>query len=194
MTRTCANPRCEAPLAGVRRAQTKTCSDRCRMALSRVRRSSAVPARLRTADRWVTHDDAKRPLTPAGTPASSTDPATWSKYASVRSRARKGLVLNGDGIVCIDLDHCLDTEGAPSPLARAVLDRCPPTYIEVSPSGDGLHVWGLGEVARGRRMRRRGGDVEVYGTGRYITVTGRPFEASPAALGDLSGVIRWLTT
>jgi hypothetical protein len=43
-------------------------------------------------------------------------------------------------------------------------------------------------------MRRRGGPVEVYGAGRFMTVTGRPHGGAPAVLGDLSGVIRWLTT
>ncbi|MDT0302913.1 bifunctional DNA primase/polymerase [Streptomonospora wellingtoniae] len=164
------------------------------MAVSRARAQAAFPAQLREADRWVTHDEAKRPLTPDGGPASATDPATWSPYARVRSRARRGFVLAGDGIVCIDLDHCIGAGGELSPLAQALLERCPPTYIEVSPSGDGLHVWGRGEVVRGRRMRRRGGPVELYGSGRYITVTGKPHGGAPAVLGDLSGAIRWLTT
>lgn len=164
------------------------------MAAHRARKKTVLPAELRETDRWVTHDESKRPTTPEGAPASSTDSSTWSPYSKVRARERRGFVLNGDGIVCIDLDHCLTPDGALAPLARAVLERCPLTYVEVSPSGDGLHVWGRGDVAQGRRLRRRGGDVEVYGTARYMTVTGRPFESSPAVLGDLSGVIRWLMT
>ncbi|PRX95585.1 bifunctional DNA primase/polymerase [Allonocardiopsis opalescens] len=194
MSRTCANPRCGAPLGGTRRAQTTTCSNRCRMALSRARRASTVPAELRERDRWVLHDAAKAPRTPGGAPASVTDPATWSRFSTVRSRPRRGFVLDGDGIVCIDLDDCLDAGGALSPLATALLRRCPPTYVEVSPSGRGLHVWGRGEVARGRRLRRGGGKAEIYGAGRYITVTGRPHGGAPSVLGDLSGVIRWLLT
>lgn len=190
----CAREGCDERLPVLARSDARFCSTRCRVAAHRSRHTSTIPSELRDADRWVTHDQAKRPLQPSGAPASSTDPATWSPYSAVRSRARRGFVLDGDGIVCIDLDHCLPPDGTLSPLARAVLDRCPPTYVEVSPSGDGLHVWGRGDVVHGRRMRRRDGSVELYGTGRYITVTGRRHGDARAVLGDLSGVIRWLTT
>jgi len=189
----CERDDCRERLRATARSVARFCSTRCRVAVHRARAKTLLPAELRTADRWVTHDEDKRPRRLDGSPASSTDPSTWTTYTAVRQRARRGFVLSGDGIVCIDLDHCL-TDGALSPLAAALLDRCPPTYVEVSPSGDGLHVWGYGDVPHGRRMRRNGGPVEVYGTGRYITITGRPHQSAPAALGDLSGVIRWLTT
>ena len=99
-----------------------------------------------------------------------------------------GFVLNGDGIVCLDLDHCLD--GGLSDLAARVLELAGPTYVEVSPSGDGLHVWGYGEIGRGRRV----GGVEAYGTGRYLTVTGKPFDGSVSRLGDLSAVLEVIET
>jgi primase-polymerase (primpol)-like protein len=130
------------------------------------------------------------PLTAAGAAASSTDPATWSQHADVRRFERRGFVLNGDGIVCIDLDHCL-IEGRLTDMARRLLEQLPRTYIEVSPSGDGLHVWGRGQVMQGRCLP---GGVEVYGTGRFMTVTGRRFGRCPAVLGDLSGVLAELMT
>lgn len=102
---------------------------------------------------------------------------------------RKGFVLNGDGIVCLDLDHCL-LDGELTGRAAEILARCPSTYVEVSLSGTGLHVWGRGEVPKGRRLR----GVEVYGTGRYIAVTGKRFGRCSSVLGDLSGVVAWLLT
>lgn len=125
-------------------------------------------------------------------PASSTNPATWSTYRTVnRSRAGAGLgfVLTAeDRVVCIDLDHAL-VDGVLAPWARRIVDRVPDTYIEVSPSGAGLHVWGYGVVGRGRRMRKGESSVEVYDRGRYITVTREPFENAPSVLADLSKVI-----
>lgn len=131
----------------------------------------------------------KRPLTTTGAPASSTDPTTWSDFdeaATSEVGAGLGFVLNGDGIICVDLDHCLDGRGRPTPEVAELLEQLPPTYVEVSPSGDGLHVWGLGDVPRGRRTA----GFEVYGTGRYITITAKRYRHAPASLADLTA---WLS-
>jgi len=143
----------------------------------------------------VRYSPRKVPLTTAGRAASSTDPATWTSYRKVgesKVGCGVGFVLNGDGIACIDLDHCL-AGGRLAPWARRILEMLPATYVEVSPSGDGLHVWGLGRLDRGRKVKVDSGSVELYGTDRYITVTGRRFEDSPSRLGDISGVLAALT-
>lgn len=175
--------RCRGELPVRARKGTRFCSTRCRVAAHR----SGVPTELRELDRWVTYSPAKVPLTPRGRPASVTNPKTWSPHAAVAPLDRHGFVLNGDGIVCLDLDHCL-IDGALTERARAILDRCPRTYVEVSPSGMGLHVWGRGQIERGRKLA----DVEVYGDGRYITITGRRYEGSGSTLGDLADVLGWL--
>lgn len=131
------------------------------------------------------------PVTADGQAASATDAATWCAYrVAARSRAGVGLgfVLTGDGIACIDLDHCL-VGGAVAAWAQTVLDRLPDTYVEVSPSGEGLHVFGFAEVGRGRHVRLPGGRAEVYGTGRYIAVTGERHGDAPARLADISELI-----
>lgn len=131
------------------------------------------------------HSKRKVPIRPSGRVASSTDPATWVTYDEARKANRPGIgfVLNADGIVCVDLDHCLDGDVL-ADWAQRILDRTPATYVEVSPSGTGLHIWGRGTVVRGRRTAHG----EVYGTGRYITVTGRPFRSAPSTLADISAV------
>jgi primase-polymerase (primpol)-like protein len=98
-----------------------------------------------------------------------------------------GFVLNGDGIVCIDLDHCFD--GVPSVQAQAVLDLFPDTYVEVSPSGTGLHIWGFAPLLKGRRFTLNGLSVEVYPSGRYMTVTGNAVNSSSFADLDLSQIL-----
>lgn len=131
-------------------------------------------------------------MTTDGEPASSTDPSTWSTYADARrSTVGTGLgcVLTGDGVVCIDLDHCLDADGRPAPWVADILARTPATWVEVSPSGDGLHIWGRADVADGRRLRADGRHIEIYGSGRYITVTGRRYEDAPNELADMGALI-----
>ena len=188
-----ATPRCEhcdgpMPLLS-RPSLARFCSGRCRTAAHRARRR--LPTEMTRRDRWVRRTPRKVPITCDGKAASSTDPATWCSYRdAVRSRAGVGLgfVLAGDGIACVDLDHCL-IEGRVAPWAQAILDRFPATYVEVSPSGDGLHVFGLAEVGRGRRLRVDGGQVEVYDRGRYMTVTRERFGGCPAVLADISEAV-----
>jgi primase-polymerase (primpol)-like protein len=95
-----------------------------------------------------------------------------------------GFVLNGDGIACVDLDHCIDG-GVLAPWAQLILDRTPATYVEVSPSGTGLHIFGFAHVGLGRNK----GGVEFYDRGRYMTVTGKRWGKAPRALADISGLI-----
>jgi primase-polymerase (primpol)-like protein len=160
------------------------------MAACRARRT--IPAELTARPRWVRRTAAKVPLTVGGATASSTDPATWSRHAEAsRSTAGAGLgfVLNDDGIACVDLDHCL-SGGELAPWARRVLDLAGPTWVERSVSGDGLHIWGLGSLPHGRRIPLDGGGTaELYGTGRYIAVTGETWGDTPRRLGDLRDLI-----
>lgn len=182
---------CNGPLPTIARRHARTCSTRCRVAKHR---ANQPPKALTQRDRWVRWDlrlvrrkKTKVPLTVASRAASSTNPATWSSYREVRQSTVGtgiGFVLNGDGIVCLDLDHCL-IDGEPTTAAADLLATLPPTYIEVSPSGDGLHVWGTGQLAHGRRTKVGGTAVEAYATGRYMTVTGKRW-SSTAHFADLS--------
>ncbi|CAL9592951.1 hypothetical protein SUDANB1_05262 [Streptomyces sp. enrichment culture] len=175
------------------RAHAKSCSPRCRQRRSRARRS--IPSELTRRPRWIRRTARKVPLTVHGEAASSTDPSTWSRYAyAAASTAGVGLgfVLDGDGVVCLDLDHCLDADGAVAGWAQNVLDAVgDSTWVEVSASGDGLHVWGRGRLPgdAGRRLRLGDGTVEVYAIGRYIAVTGQTWGDTPRRLGDLQHVI-----
>lgn len=141
--------------------------------------------------RWVRRQG-KRPLTAAGWSASSTNSKTWDTYEAVQASVKGdgfGFMLGG-GIGCIDLDHCLEG-GVLAGWAREIVDRCPPTFIEVSASGTGLHVFGLLDEAPGRGQR--GGDgIEFYSAGRFIAVTGDRFDGCVNVLADLSEVVKTL--
>lgn len=172
------------------RTHARFCAARCRAAAARRRRT--IPTELTRRPRWVRRSARKVPLTVGGSVASSTDPSTWSRHrdaAASSAGCGLGFVLDGDGVVCLDLDHCLDKDGAPLPWAQTILTAAGDTWVEVSRSGDGLHVWGLGSLESGRRITFNGGSVELYADGRYIAVTGRTFGDTPRRLGGLQHVI-----
>jgi putative DNA primase/helicase len=107
--------------------------------------------------------------------ASSTDPETWADFALAHhvflaSSAYDGIGFAlGDGWVGIDLDRCADQAHAQiDPWATEILVAAD-SFAEWSPQGTGLHVILRGELPPGRSRR---GPVEMYGAGRYFTVTG----------------------
>ena len=178
----------------LKRADARYCSGRCRTAAHRARK--VLPAEMTSKRRWVRRTARKMPLTTSGRAASSTDARTWATHAAAkRSTVGEGLgyVLADDGIVCVDLDHCLDRSGRLADWARKILDLMPATFTEVSPSGTGLHIFGRGRVERGRRIRSGGRSIEVYGCGRYIAVTGDRFETAPTRLADISAAVATFT-
>ncbi|MFE5159162.1 bifunctional DNA primase/polymerase [Streptomyces sp. NPDC056697] len=199
MTRTCEH--CGGPLAIMARSHARTCSPRCRKALSRAAAKAArsLPVELTTRDRWVRWSADKRPLTATGMAASTTNPRTWSTYKEATESVAgvgRGFVLSDvDDIVCIDLDHARDPRtGHLEPWAAAIIREAGATYVEVSPSRTGLHIWGRADVRQGRKIRRSDGTaVEIYGWGRFITVTGDRVDGCPSTFADLSGLVAKLT-
>lgn len=174
---------CGSRLSALVRGDAATCSVACRVALHR-----SLPAQtLRDVPRWVRYSARKVPLQSRGGVASSTDPATWSTFdAAAASDVGVGfgfVLSHTDRIMCVDIDDCLDGRGRAQFWVRGLLSDLPATYVEVSPSGSGLHVWGFGDVGRGVRS----GGVEVYGTGRFITVTGKRWRKCAAGFADLNG-------
>lgn len=174
------------------------------MAAHRAKQSSGdALAELRRIPRWVRWETVRRrggltkmPLTPAGAAASSTDPETWSRYRDASRSAvgdGVGFVLNGDGLVCLDVDHCV-TAGRVAPWAADLLEAVGDTYVELSPSGRGLHIWGRANLRAGRVVRIPGGKVECYGSGRYITVTARPVPGSFPRIADIGDVVAALVS
>lgn len=181
---------CGASVKG-KRANAKYCSKSCRNMDSRARRQ--LPAVLREAERWVQWRPVKRgarwtklPVTPSGSVASSTDPGTWSRFEDCAGD-RKGFVL-GAGFGCVDLDHVI-VNGVLVSEAAELLGLAPATFVEVSPSGDGLHVWGRLPESRGRRFVKNGVSVEIYSGARYMTVTGRRWGTCPSRLSDLTDFV-----
>jgi hypothetical protein len=161
-----------------------------------------LPDDLVELDHWVTwrrERDTKVPYQPNGHPASSADPSTWTTFeaalAAWRNRpkfyAGIGYVLSdADPFVGVDLDDCLESETAPKPWARGIVERFYDTYTEISPSGRGLKLFARARLPSnvGKTIIRVGqeavGGIEMYSHARFFTVTGRAFNQSPLQIED----------
>ena len=77
------------------------------------------------------------------------------------------------------VDHCL-IDGKPDSRAQRVLDTTHDSYVEVSMSDEGFHVFGTAPKLPGRK---RDG-LEACSQGRFIAVTGNTLR--PGSLSDLS--------
>ncbi|MGC5078473.1 hypothetical protein [Agrococcus sp. DT81.2] len=196
--------RCEQCGAGLSlaRAGARFCTTACRVYWHRAQKRVGLPLEMTTRDRWMRwvlvnrgKKPTKRPVTCAGRSASSTNPATWTSYGEALA-SPVGLGLGfalGEGIGCIDLDGCIRPDGSLEAWAEPVVAAAAGTFMEVSQSGTGIHIFGLLEEAPGRNLRSVGTTVEVYSAGRYIAVTGKRFRGAPARLADISGVVASLT-
>ena len=156
----------------------------------------SIPKELRELKRWVIWKAVFRtdkpkpdkvPYAPGypNKPASSTDPNTWGSFNQARQSFLNGdwtgvgFVLNGDGIVGIDLDNCV-ANGEPSAKAMALLEHLGALYIEISPSGTGLRALGSGEqLDSGVNGQFDGLKGEFYCTARYLTMTGKTIKDGP---------------
>lgn len=158
--------------------------------------SNPIPVELRDRARWILHV-AKRPVALGGWWSSVKDETTWMTYGEARDAVARedtkadglGFVLNGDGVICLDLDDCVEG-GEPNVFAREFVRALGDTYVEFSPSGRGLHVWGFGSMSKGRVFAGGNLKVEVYPDKRFITMTGRPYRDGALGQLDITNALR----
>ena len=125
---------------------------------------------------WKLREDgSKPPRTVDGSP-SWKDPARWAKFTDAKNAAGSGgvgYVLNGGKVAVIDLDDCIDDDRRVADWACAIIKMCggiDNVWIELSPSGHGLHI--IGRTRRDARFQRAHDHGEVYVGKHYVTVTG----------------------
>lgn len=152
-----------------------------------------VPSELLEYKQWVLWRKAeingrltKIPISPwSGKAAACDKPQTWGTYRHVLYALRR-FPCNGIGFVftdadpfCgIDLDHCRTVNGAIAPEALNMI-RNFESYTELSPSGTGAHILIKGKLSgKGRRT----GQIEIYDSGRYFTVTGKHVSGTPLSI------------
>ena len=165
-----------------------------------------MPPELKALNRWVCWayvDGKKVPKAPwlgRGKYAKSTVPATWGTFEQARAAyegggfSGVGVVLNNDGLVGVDLDHCI-TDGVIQPGALALLDGMGAAYVDITPSGTGLRAFGYGAaIETGVKGTVDGVSTELYSNERYLTLTGQIVKAGPLCdlhgFGDLAKTIK----
>ena len=126
-----------------------------------------------------------------GRKARSDGPSTWSSFDDVVAAYRRyyytrdqfdgiGFCMTVEsGLVGFDFDHCLNDGVLSEAEARylTMLD----SYAELSPSGHGLRIFTRGVLPpEGRRL----GNLEIYVSGRYLTVTGHRLDTAPHTINE----------
>lgn len=156
-----------------------------------------LPITLTILPRWVcwtyvlvkdwqtsTKPWSKRPLQVNGSPASSTDRATWAPFEFVQcaylAPANRTILFDGigftltesDDVVAFDFDSVIqDGRLIDERVLRwlKLLD----SYTEISPSGRGLRVIASGSLPP---KDRKIANYECYDNERFVTLTGNVFE------------------
>jgi hypothetical protein len=154
-----------------------------------------IPADLSERDQWVlwryearAGNRTKVPYQPNGRPASVTTPSTWRSHAEICQAFRDNeRVFTGIGYVFdqndpfagIDLDNSL-AAGDLKAWAKPIVESFYDTYIEVSPSGNGLKIFAQGKLSGGGKRKNLGDyAIEIYDRARFFTVTGQAFRGAP---------------
>jgi putative DNA primase/helicase len=123
---------------------------------------------------WESRGKRKVPIHPdTGRAVSAHDPEAWMTYPdalNVKSCAGIGFALTvRDPFGCIDLDNCRNPHtGEVAEWAMEIVEAYG-SYVEVSPSGTGLHIWIRCEPFE--NLPKTNG-IEAYYSKRYMTYTG----------------------
>ena len=138
------------------------------------------------------------------TKASTTEPAHWTTFdnAILAYSKLKGTPDAADGVgyvfahddnyVGVDLDNCLE-DGTLQPWAVPYLTRLLPTYVERSPSGNGIKLVAKGTLP-GTGTRKilsgeginPGAAIEMYDVARFFTITGDIYGEGNLEIADRS--------
>ena len=138
----------------------------------------------------------KVPLNPETlTAADPHDPAHWMNadvafpfVELLGANYGVGFVLTeNDPFFCFDIDNCRGGEDW-SPFAQDLINRLPGAAVEVSVSGNGLHVWGTYQaVDTNHGCRNQAHGIELYTRDRFIAL-GR-HDAEGNATTDCTGAL-----
>jgi hypothetical protein len=137
--------------------------------------------------------------------ASFTDSSTWSDYPAALAAVQAGhadgityVLTADDPFAAIDLDHCRDPDTRSIEIwAQLFLERGRDTYAEVTPSGDGVRIWGL---ATGAALNRKF-TLEIDGkkvaaelfrrSNKALTITGYTLDPAIHELTNIDRTLDW---
>ena len=154
---------------------------------------NTIPNELKSIPHWVAWTAKKIPIdAKTGQNAKANSPNTWSNFDTAARYATQhslgvgfqfgtGEVLSG--ITGVDIDHCINADtGELSKLAMDVLSMFPCCYVEISPSGTGIHILMFGRLPDSGRHKIVDLGLEVYDRDRYFTITGNLLPGATCAI------------
>jgi hypothetical protein len=164
-----------------------------------------IPEELKRYNQWVAWKAEQRgdgkatkiPVNPnTGRYASTNQPETWGTYDEAvtlyNSHKENGIAGIGfvftkaDPFCGVDLDDCYDPEtGRMEDWAYGILKDLN-SYSEISPSNRGVKIFAKGNLP-GSGMNT--GNIEMYDTGRYFTVTGAMLNEFPSTIENSNGKV-----
>lgn len=201
---------------------------RCAMISQRKTITSAnlIPCQLTNLPHWVCwryverknkSGDVKITKPPinarTGKPAKSNDPSTYSDFQTALNYALTapdsvsgiGFVFTeGDGLVGIDIDHCLKhtPEGIVfSPESLEILKYFNDSYCEISPSNEGIRIFCYGELPPSKKIKVKLATAEYPNQGiewydwtspRFLTTTGNILDGASKDIVALCDALVWL--
>jgi len=171
-----------------------------------------VPQELRDRHQWIVWRNELRYGKPTKVPyqvngrhAKTNDPATWSSFEAALAVVDRfdglGFVFSAeDPFFGLDLDGCRNPEtGELAEWAACLLNEFK-TYAELSPSGTGVKLFGVGSVPGGTGRKKELTDepivtaekrpgIEAYDRGRYFAFTGERFNGAPLEVRDCQAAL-----
>jgi hypothetical protein len=136
--------------------------------------------------------------------ASTNDRNTWTDYATalaaVQARHADGIsyiLTKDDPFGAIDLDHCRDKLCSIDLWAQNFMQAAVDTYQEVTPSGEGIRIWGLakGGPVNSKFTLEIGGKqvaAELFRcTNKALTITGYTLNLAIRELTNIDKVFGW---
>lgn len=173
---------------------------------------TAIPSSLAQRPQWVCWSEETRngkktkvPEQPDGSGrAKSNDMATWGTFQEACETAAQrgwgiGYMFSDAGPYAgIDLDGCFDGPDSPADWLPGLDPFVDETYIERSPSGDGLHIIVAEEEVPDWWTNQKDGEgddeqgVEMYDSSRFFTFTGDILDISADTVSAVAETTDWL--
>ena len=116
----------------------------------------------------------KHPIGRGGYRVKLTDPSEWMSYEEAASRSENLAFVfsKSDPFFFLDIDGARQPGGPWSPVAVDLLERLKGCAVEVSTSGTGLHIFGVGHPGD-HGCKNIPNDLEFYTEQRFVALTGR---------------------
>ena len=159
--------------------------------------------------RWIQKPDGswQKPPFMAAQPdryTSTSDPSTWTDYPTALATVQAGhadgltyVLTSDDPFGAIDLDHCRNKLCSIDVWAQNFMQAAVNTYQEVTPSGEGVRIWGLIDADPLNRKFT----LEIDGkkiaaelfrrTNKALTITGYTLDPAIRELSNIDKVFDW---